>query len=131
MRGGDIDNTSYVRLEGSPSARSRVVYGIRRIPEHHIQVGYVQVDYNYVVVWRPYDPDDDRWDAPWASGCWRSTYLMRMPRDQAAKDSGRPTYGIAPFECDGVTTYLPRVEMTLHRDLKEHLDKLEPSIAKA
>jgi hypothetical protein len=55
---GDIDNTSYVELDGAPAARSRVVYGVKAIPEQRMQVGYVQVDYRNVVVWRPYDPDD-------------------------------------------------------------------------
>jgi hypothetical protein len=118
---GDIDNTSYVELDGAPAARSRVVYGVKAISEQRIQVGYVQVDYRNVVVWRPYDPDDMGWEAPWKTGHWRNAYVTVMPRDQETKDPRRPTYSVTDFVDDNVTAQLPRVELRLHHALKAHL----------
>ena len=118
---GDVDNSSYVEIDGSPSARSRVVYGVRRIPEKRIQVGYVQIDYRNIVVWRAYDASEDRWDASWRTGIWRNAYAVRMPRDQATADPQRPTYELVEFEDEGVVALLPGVELRLARNLRGHL----------
>lgn len=121
------ENQSRVILDGMQSATWRRVYGLQRHPEQRVQFGYVQVDYGYVPVWRPYDPDDDRWDAPWADGLWRNVYRLHMPRDQG--DPKRPTYGLVPFEDQvrGGSAVLPRVAPVMNRHLREHLDSLQVS----
>lgn len=116
------ENQSRVILDFMPSATWRRVYGVQRHPEQRLQFGFVQVDYGYVPVWRPYDPDDDRWDAPWADGNWRNVYRMHMPRDQG--DPKRPTYGLVPFEEAGASAVLPRVTIVMNRYLHEHLNSL-------
>jgi hypothetical protein len=98
-----------------------VLYSVQSLPEQRIQVGSVQVDYSHVAVWRPYDPENLGYDAPWKSGVWRNIYAIRLPLDQPA-GPGRITYGLTLFEYGGVPTMLPRVELVLSSELKRFLE---------
>lgn len=124
---GDIDNSSFIELSDNPSVRSRVVYSVERVPERRMQVGIIQVSYGYVAVWRAFDPDDDRWDAPWQSNAWSNVYETVVPLDRdASTRRGKPykTYSLAAVEREGVMGRVPRAELRMTRRLVEHLAKL-------
>lgn len=118
---GDIDNTQSVILDGSPSARNRVIYSLRRVPEQRVQFGTVKVDYGTVAVWRPYDPDDDSWDAPWKSKPWRNVYRIKVPQHPLPDRPGRVAYEIDRLTVGDVTATLPVAELAVSYALAEHL----------
>lgn len=121
---GDIDNTQWVCLDGSPSAKARVIYSLRRVPEQRIQFGTVKVDYGTVAVWRPFDPDDTGHDAAWKSAPWRNVYRVQVPRHPIPGRPGYIEYEVAEVEVGGVRAKLPVAELALSHQLKEHLAKL-------
>lgn len=118
---GDIDNTQAVLLDGSPSARRRVIYSLRRVPEQRVQFGTVSVDYGIVAVWRPYDPSDDRWDAPWQSVPWRNVYRIKVPQHPLPDRPGKVAYEIDRLTIGDVTASLPVAELVLSHALAEYL----------
>ncbi|WP_336985626.1 hypothetical protein [Altererythrobacter aquiaggeris] len=118
---GDIDNTQYVRLDGAQSVQQRVVYSVREIPAQRMQTGLVQVQYSYVAVWRPYDPDDSQYDADWKTGTWLNIYRIRVPLDEPGPKANTSTYGWDEIQVDGTAVQLPKVEFALNHDLKKHL----------
>lgn len=121
---GDIDNTQWVCLDGSPSARSRVIYSVRQVPEQGLQFGTVKVDYGTVAVWRPYDPANIGLDARWRSVPWRNVYRIRVPQHPIPDRPGRVAYALGEIEVGGLRATLPLADLDLSYHLKEHLGKL-------
>lgn len=121
---GDVDNTQWVCLDGSPSARSRVIYSVRRLPEQRLQFGTVKVDYGTVAVWRPYDATDTGPEAPWRSVPWRNVYRVHVPQHPLPDRPGRIAYTLDEVEIGGLRATLPTAELDLNYHLKEHLRKL-------
>ena len=119
MRG--IDNTQRVSLDGSSSVRSRVIYGVRKIEQHRIQVGCVLVEHRYVAVWRPCDPLDDGPGAPWKDGLWQSVYYIGLPIRPLKDGSDKQGFELEEFEESGISALLPRIDLRLHNALREHL----------
>jgi hypothetical protein len=61
---------------------TRCVYDIRSNDRLKFQTGFVQYDNNEIPVWRPYDPSDMSWEAPWRKGKWENIYVLRMNHKQ-------------------------------------------------
>jgi hypothetical protein len=123
----DIDNTSPIELDDNPAVRSRVVYNVARVPEDRMQVGIINVSYGHVAVWRPYDPDDDRWDASWQNAAWRNVYSTVIPLDQpatTARGKAYKTFALKAFERDGVVAQLPRAELRMTNRLQMYLQSV-------
>lgn len=121
---GDIDNTHLVSLDGSPSAKSRVVYSLRRVPEQRIQFGTVTVDYGTVAVWRPFDPDDTGHDAAWRSMPWRNVYRVHVPQLPISGRPGYIGYEVTETQVGEVRARLPVAELALSHHLEQHLAKI-------
>lgn len=118
---GDIDNTQWVILDGSPSSRSRVIYSVRKVPEQRIQFGTVKVDYGTVAVWRAYDPANDTYEAEWRSKPWRNVYRIRVPQHPIPDRPKYIEYAVDYLEMDGVQAKLPVAQLVLSEPLKAHL----------
>lgn len=121
---GEIDNTQWVILDGSPSSRSRVIYSVRKVPEQRIQFGTVKVDYGTVAVWRAYDPDNDTYEAEWRSKPWRNVYRIRVPQHPIPNRPKHIEYAVDDLEVDGVQAKLPVAKLVLSELLKTHLREL-------
>jgi hypothetical protein len=121
---GEIDNTQRVILDGSPSAQSRVVYSVRRVPEQRLQFGTVKVDYGTVAVWRAYDPDNDTHDAEWRKEPWRNVYRIHVTQHPIPNRPKYVVFAIDDLEVSGVQAKLPVATLVLSYHLKGHLEKL-------
>lgn len=97
----------------------RIVYDCRDDLNWQLQTGYVRYDSNRIPVWRPLDPDDLGYAAPWRNGIWRNIHAVVMAHDRGAK--------FIAYETEGYDTgtdkiiRLPRVEVRLTRGLLDHL----------
>lgn len=121
---GDIDNTQPVCLDGSPSAKLRVIYSVRRVPEQRLQFGTVKVDYGTVAVWRPFDPADTGHEAAWRSIPWRNVYRVHVPQHPIPDRPKYIEYAIDEVEIADVRAKLPVAKLDLSYHLKEHLKTL-------
>jgi hypothetical protein len=121
---GDIDNTQPVCLDGASSAKARVIYSLRRVPEQKLQFGTVQVDYGTVAVWRPFDPDDTGYEAAWRSIPWRNVYRIHVPRHPIPDRPKYVEYAIEEMALGDVRAKLPVAMLELSYHLKEHLKTL-------
>ena len=115
-------NQQYVTIDGNSSAQARVIYNRQDMQPLKIQVGFCQVDRNWVLVWRPYDAEDISHNAEWRDGVWKSIYSLRMARNDA---DGKVKMAIGEFEFEGSKLALPLAQPVLTYDLKEHLSKLD------
>ncbi len=121
---GYVDRTQPVSLDGSPSAKNRVIYNVRRIPEQRLQFGTVQVDYGNVAVWRPFDPHDTDQEAAWRKVPWRNAYRIHVPQHPISDRPKYVEYAIDEVEIDDVRATLPVVRLVLSSHLKKHLEGL-------
>ena len=121
---GDIDNSQWVSLDGSPSAKARVIYSLRRVPEQRLQFGTVKVDYGPVAVWRPFDPADTGQEAAWRSVPWRNVYRVHVPQHPIPDRPGRIAYSLDEVDVGDIRATLPVAELSLSYHLKEHLKNL-------
>jgi hypothetical protein len=125
---GDIDNSEHVSLDGSPTAIRRVVRSVRSVPEQRLQFGTVKVDYGRVAVWRPFDPTDTSFKAPWRAVAWRNVYHVRVPHNPIPGQPGYVTYDLDVIEIDGSKATLPVAHLALGYHLKEHLALLGAAV---
>ena len=108
----DIDGTSHLR----------VVYGKMELFDRRIQVGYVQIDFLYIPVWRPFEPEDKDYFAAWRKGIWRNLHRLRMK--QAVRE-GKVRLTLEPHIVGEKVVSLPGATMQLDPQLIEHLAKLD------
>lgn len=100
---------------------TRCVYDIRSNDRLKFQTGFVQYDNNEIPVWRPYDPSDMSWEAPWRKGKWENIYGLRMNHKKGAK---YVEYEAAELEVDGCSISLPKVSTELMHAFKTYLKKV-------
>jgi hypothetical protein len=100
----------------------RVVYDYRSDRAWRIQTGYVRYDSNSVPVWRPYDPEDNRYEADWRTGLWRNIHSLVMPQAPGAKYVSYQT--VAHDVGMGKVAMLPKIEVKLTHALVDHLTQV-------
>lgn len=113
-----------IELGFSIKTITRCVYDIRNNDQLKFQTGYVQYDNNEIPVWRPFDPNDMSFEAPWKKGKWENIYVLRMPHKKGSKYIEYETTEVA---LDGATVTLPKVSSDVMRAFKAHLKKSEPA----
>lgn len=97
---------------------------MRKVSEQKLQFGTVKVDYGTVAVWRPYDPDNDNYDAEWRREPWRNVYRIHVPQHPISNRPGYVEFLIDEVDIGGVRARLPVATMEITHRLKEHLEKL-------
>lgn len=100
---------------------TRCVYDIKSNNSLRFQTGFVQYDNNEIPVWRPYDPNDMSFEAPWRKGKWENIYVLRMNHKKGSK---YVEYETTEVECEGTTFPLPKVSYELMHAFKAHLKKI-------
>lgn len=103
----------------------RCVYDIRNNESLKFQTGYVQYDNNEIPVWRPYDPNDKSWEAPWKNGKWENIYTLRMSQK---KGTQYVEYEVSNQNFEGTHFSLPQVSCELMRSFSDYLKKQKLTI---
>ena len=99
---------------------TRCVYDIRNNDQLKFQTGFVQYDNNEIPVWRPFDPNDMSYEAPWKKGKWENIYVLGMTHKKGSK---HVEYETTEVELDGATVSLPKVSSDVMHAFKTYLKK--------
>lgn len=100
---------------------TRCVYDIQSNDRLKFQTGFVQYDNNEIPVWRPYDPSDMSFKAPWRKGKWENIYVLRMSHKKGAN---YVEYEAAELDVEGCSISLPKVSTELMHAFKTYLKKV-------
>jgi hypothetical protein len=99
---------------------TRCVYDIRNDQRFKLQTGFIQYDNTEIPVWRPYDPSDMSWDAPWKKGKWKNIYALSMKRKEAATYI---EYETTETTFEDITISLPKISTTLMHSFEMYLKR--------
>ena len=100
-----------VRIEHSETIM-RNVYSRKIDPQQRYETGFVQIDNQYVPVWRSLGPEGRPWDdeSHGAERIWRNVYVQRMHK---IKDSKHITPCYTESQINNINITLPTVTLEL------------------